>query len=135
MGCFCSPDIETKSCILKLLNHFIRVPVSKLSVEATNISFSNTYFLYGLQAAMNLRSSETGLPYIRRSQIISLIKPMASVVFASSKNATVSSLFCLFLMASHSAIAMNLIISSSLVPPCTYSIIVYMNSNIHPTIY
>ena len=70
---------------------------------------------------MNLRSSETDLPWIRLSQSISLIRPMASVVLASSKNTTVSTgeFKDLFFSASSSASTMNFLISSSLVPPCT----------------
>ena len=49
---------------------------------------------------MNLMSSGKGSPFNLLSHIISLIKPIASVVLASSKNNTVSTgeeafLFCL----------------------------------------
>lgn len=69
---------------------------------------------------MNLRSLETGLPLILWSHIISFINPMASVVLASSKNTTVSRSSFRFSFDFSSACWMNLLISSSVVPPCTY---------------
>ena len=69
---------------------------------------------------MNFRSSAIGLPLILRSHIISLIKPMASVVLASSKNTTVSMLALVLSTDSRSACWINLAMSSSVVPPWTY---------------
>ncbi len=69
---------------------------------------------------MNLRLLEIGLPLILRSHMISLIKPMAPVVLASSKNTTVSSLSFIFLTDSCSAWQINLVISFSVMPPWTY---------------
>jgi len=83
-----------------------------------------TYFLYRLQAAIIFRFSHRtrGLPAIDLSHIISLISPIASVVFASSKNSTVyicSPCFFMFFRASVSAVATFRTISSFVVPPCT----------------
>ena len=69
---------------------------------------------------MNFRSSAMDLPLILRSHIISLIKPMASVVLASSKNTTVSMLALVLSTDSRSACWINLAMSSSVVPPWTY---------------
>ena len=82
-----------------------------------------THFLYGLQAAMNLRSLETGWPFILRSHMISLISPTLSVVFASSKKTTVlrlgltSLLICANLSASFTKFVTCLLVT----PPCIYT--------------
>ena len=81
-------------------------------------TYYTTHFRYGLQAAMNLRSLEMGFPCSRWSHMISLIRPIASVVFASSKNTTVSSLWRLFLTASFSAFPTNFATSDPVIPPC-----------------
>ena len=82
-------------------------------------TYYTTHFRYGLQAAMNLRSLEMSFPCSRWSHMISLIRPIASVVFASSKNTTVSSLWRVFLIASFSAFSTNFVMSDSVIPPCT----------------
>ena len=81
-------------------------------------TYYTTHFRYGLQAAMNLRSLEMSFPCSRWSHMISLIRPIASVVFASSKNTTVSSLWRVFLTASFSAFPTNFAMSDSVIPPC-----------------
>jgi len=87
-----------------------------------------TYFLYGLHAAIIFKFSHrtSGLPAIDLSHIISLISPIASVVFASSKNSTVyicSPYSFMFFRASVSAVVTFRIMSSFVVPPCTYYIL------------
>ena len=85
-----------------------------------NLSMAS-YFLYGLQAAMNLTSVLISFPQILLSHITSFISSMASVVLASSKNSTVSIWWsALFLWARFSASSTLLIMSLSVVPPCTY---------------
>ena len=73
--------------------------------------FAKQYLRYGLQAAMNLSALETVLPFILLSHIISLIKPIASVVLASSKKTTVSKPYVWFVSAIFSASSIQSIIS------------------------
>ena len=72
---------------------------------------------YGLQAAINLRSRDMGLPWTLPSHMISLISSMASVVLASSKKTTVSRFLFRFSFAFSSALCRNFKISFSDVPP------------------
>lgn len=58
-----------------------------------------------------------GRPFMRRSHITSLINPIASVVFASSKKAIVSTPYAIFLFASFSTTVTNSLTSASVVPP------------------
>ena len=55
------------------------------------MTINNTYFLYGLQAATILRFLHNSKfsPSMVLSHMISFIRPIDSVVFASSKNKTV----------------------------------------------
>lgn len=76
--------------------------------------------LYGLQAAINFKQVSICFPFTLWSHIISLIKPIASVVLASSKNSTVSNCCSLFFVACNWASFTTLMMSSSVVPPCTY---------------
>ena len=73
---------------------------------------------------MNLTFSFICLPLILLSHMTSLISPMASVVFASSKNNTVSILcWSLFFTDTFSASSTCFMISLSVVPPCIYRIL------------
>lgn len=69
---------------------------------------------------MSFMSFGMSLPFIFLSHMISLISPIASVVLASSKKTTVPNLCFLFSTVFFWAFNMNLVISSSVVPPCTY---------------
>ncbi len=79
------------------------------------------YFRYGLHAAMNLTVGGMALPCTRRSHITSLISPIASVVFASSKKRTVSKPwpFAKFCSAFEIARCTYSVIVLSVVPPWT----------------
>ena len=102
------------------LHDLIYIPLTScMHGYSCDPTYYTTHFRYGLQAAMNLRSLEMCFPCSRWSHMISLIRPMASVVFASSKNTTVSSLWRLFLIASFSAFSTNFVMSDSVIPPCT----------------
>ena len=71
---------------------------------------------------MNLRSLETGWPFILRSHMISLMSPTLSVVFASSKKTTVLrlGLTSLLICANLSASFTKFVTCSSVIPPCIY---------------
>ena len=76
-----------------------------------------TYFLYGLQAATNLRKGGTNFPLHLPSHMISFIRLITSLVLASSKKTTVSILNFRFSNAASVASSKHFMTSFSVVPP------------------
>ena len=97
------------------------MPVARVAIKSWwHVSLA-THFLYGLQAAMKFTSGLISRPYTRLSHMTSLISPIASVVFASSKKRIVSIPFSLLILARSSASSTLFFTSCSVVPPWTYS--------------
>ena len=97
--------------------------ISYFSIPWMSNEHNFAHLLYGLQAAtiFNAPSAMSiGWPLTLPSHIVSLIKPIASVVLTSSKNRTVSMLYIvLFSWAILWAMSIFLMMASLVVPPWT----------------